>query len=82
MAKTASNPTLRSEAVPSQDSLTLAFPGMPGQAPDVWDRIYDRSMRFLGLDQPKIVQQNWTPGLARRNRERREEAMNNNFRRD
>lgn len=48
------------------------YPGMPGEEKDFWDRLYDRSMRAMGINQPKIVQQNWTPGLARRNRDRRE----------
>ena len=56
------------------------YPGMPGEAPDFWDRLYDRSMKAMGLNQPTIVQKNWTPGLSRRNRARREDALN--FRRD
>jgi len=61
-------------------NVVAPYPGMPGEGKDFWDRLYDRSTKFMGIDQPKIVQQNWTPGLSRRNRERREDAMN--FRRD
>ena len=54
-------------------NVVAPYPGMPGEPKDFWDRLYDRSMKAMGINQPKIVQQNWTPGLARRNRERREE---------
>ncbi len=53
-------------------AVVAPYPGMPGEGKDFWDRLYDRSMKFMGLNQPKIVQQNYTPGLSRRNRERRE----------
>ena len=61
-------------------AVVAPYPGMPGKEPDFWDRLYDRSLRAMGMDQPKVVQKNWTPGLARRNRERREESLG--FRRD
>ncbi len=61
-------------------AVVAPYPGMPGAGKDFWDRLYDRSLSLMGLNQPKIVQKNWTPGLARRNRERREESVG--FRRD
>lgn len=54
-------------------NVVAPYPGMPGEGPDFWDRLYDRSLRVMGINQPKIVQQNYTPGLSRRTRERREE---------
>jgi len=61
-------------------NVVAPYPSMPGEEPDFWDRLYNRSMRAMGINQPKIVQQNYTPGLSRRNRERREEVAK--FRRD
>jgi len=61
-------------------AVVAPYPGMPGEEPDFWDRLYDRSMKLMGLNQPKIVQKNYTPGLSRRNRERRAESLG--FRRD
>ena len=67
--------TTEKPAQPNVDlkNVVAPYPGMPGEGPDFWDRLYDRSMRAMGINQPKIVQQNYTPGLSRRNRERREE---------
>ena len=61
-------------------AVVAPYPGMPGEEPDFWDRLYARSLKVMGMNQPVIVQKNYTPGLSRRNRERREAALG--FRRD
>lgn len=61
-------------------NVVAPYPGMPGETKDFWDRLYDRSMKAMGINQPKVVEQNFTPGLTRRTRERRDTAQG--FRRD
>lgn len=50
--------------------------GLPGTEPkSFWDRQYDRWRSLFGLEAPAQKTPNWTPGLAHRNKDRREAAM-------
>jgi hypothetical protein len=51
--------------------------GPAGQEKDFWDKLYDRWLGLFESDTP-TPSRNYTPGLTRRNRERKEER----FRRD
>ena len=47
--------------------------GMPGTEPkSFWDSLADRWYGMLGLNTPAETQRNWTPGLGRRNKERKD----------
>jgi len=49
------------------------MPGAPGTGPkSFWDSLADRWYGMLGLNAPAETQRNWTPGLGRRTKERRE----------
>ncbi len=54
------------------------YPQMPNGETSFWDRVYDRWLGLFGMDAP-ATRGNWTPGLSRRNKERREARE---FRRD
>jgi len=54
------------------------YPQMPSGETSFWDRVYDRWLGLFGTDAP-ATSSNWTPGLSRRNKERREARE---FRRD
>lgn len=50
-------------------------PGLAAEQPkSAWEKLYDRWAVAIGLDKPKAQSSTWTPGLARRARERREQA--------
>lgn len=51
------------------------YPGMPNPAPSFWDKLTDRWAALLGPATPPVQSTNWTPGIARRNREREKERM-------
>lgn len=47
--------------------------GLPGTEPkSFWDRQYDRWLSLFGLNAPAQQPPNWTPGLGRRNKDRRD----------
>jgi len=48
------------------------MPGAAGTTPSFFDRMYIRWRELFGLSTPAVNQNNWTPGLGRRNRDRRE----------
>lgn len=51
------------------------YPGMPKPAPTFWDKL-EASWAALFGPTPMVAQSpNWTPGIARRNREREKERM-------
>jgi hypothetical protein len=64
-------------AIDPKDAITPypQGPAMPDKS--VWDKLYDRWLGLFGSDQPKAAA-NWTPGIGRRNRDRKEMQ----FRRD
>ena len=39
------------EQAVDQKLVVAPYPGQPGQDKDFWDRLYDRSLRIMGLDQ-------------------------------
>jgi hypothetical protein len=57
-------------------NLSVPIPQVPGTEKDFWDRLYDRWLSIFESD-PK-PSTNWTPGIGRRNRDRKEDR----FRRD
>ena len=47
--------------------------GLPGTEPkSFWDRQYDRWRSLFGMDTPTQQPANWTPGLGRRNKDRKD----------
>lgn len=49
-----------------------SMPGTAGTEPSFFDRLYIRWRELFGLSTPATNQNNWTPGLGRRNRDRRD----------
>lgn len=57
-------------------NVVAPYPGQPNPAPGFWDRLTDRWFGFLLPDPPAPAKPpNWTPGIARRNKERSREQM-------
>ncbi|OWK45080.1 hypothetical protein FRUB_01411 [Fimbriiglobus ruber] len=50
------------------------MPGAPSAPPTFWDKLEQRWMNLFKSDQP-AERNNWTPGLARRNKARQAAAM-------
>ncbi len=61
-------------AAVDQKLVVAPYPtGFPGTEPkSFWDQVYDRWFGLFGLGTPTPAPRNWTPGLGRRNKERRE----------
>jgi hypothetical protein len=60
-------------------NVVAPYPGMPKPAPTFWDQLQARWDALLGPASPPVQSNGWTPGIGRRNRERKEER---NWRRD
>jgi hypothetical protein len=56
-------------------NVVAPYPGMPNPSPSFWDQLQARWNALLGPSSPPVQSQNWTPGIARRNRERAKEQM-------
>jgi hypothetical protein len=56
-------------------NVVAPYPGQPKAAPSFWDKLQERWFSLFKSDQPAQRPPNWTPGLARRNRERAHERM-------
>lgn len=72
--QTSANPYAPQKSPVDPKLVAAPFPtGMPGTAPkSFWDNLYDRWLGVFGLNTPAQVQRNWTPGLGRRNKERKD----------
>jgi hypothetical protein len=51
------------------------YPGMPKPEMNFWQKLEDRWFKLFESDQPAVRPPQWTPGIARRNREREKERM-------
>ncbi len=51
------------------------YPGMPKPPPSFWDRLEERWMKLFESDTPAVRPIQWVPGIARRNKERKDERM-------
>ncbi len=54
-------------------NVVAPYPGMPSPPPSFWDKLQQRWFALLGSNQPAQKPTQWTPGIARRNRERARE---------
>ncbi len=54
-------------------NVVAPYPGMPKPPADFWQKLEARWFALFESDRPAVKPTNWTPGLARRNRERKEE---------
>jgi hypothetical protein len=51
------------------------YPGMPKPPPSFWEQITKQWFKLFESDTPAVRPNNWTPGIGRRNRERKEERL-------
>ncbi len=62
-------------------NVVAPYPGMPKPTPSFWEQLEQRWMTLFESDQPAQKPTQWTPGIGRRNRERREKAEQEMMRR-
>ena len=56
----------------NMDNVIAPYPGMPDPEPNFWEKLEKRWMSLFQSDTPAVRPTQWTPGIGRRNRERRE----------
>lgn len=54
------------------DNIVAPYPGMKKPEPTFWEKLEARWFALFQSDRPAVRPSNWTPGLSRRNRERKE----------
>ena len=54
-------------------NVVAPYPGMPKPESNFWEKVEARWFALFESDRPAVRPSNWTPGLSRRNRERKEE---------
>ena len=62
-------------------NVVAPYPGMPKPEASFWERLEARWFALFQSDRPAAAPANWTPGLGRRNRERREQKEQDAMRR-
>lgn len=54
-------------------NVVAPYPGMPKPTPNFWEKLEARWYALFQSDRPSAKASTWTPGIGRRNRDRREE---------
>jgi hypothetical protein len=55
------------------DNVVAPYPGMAKPEPTFWEKLEKRWFALFQSDRPAVRANTWTPGIGRRNRERKEE---------
>ncbi len=53
-------------------NVVAPYPGQPKPTPNFWEKLEARWFALFESDRPAVKPSNWTPGLGRRNRDRKE----------